>query len=355
MVLPTALALSLALLVPTRVPGWETHGPAYPLVDAIVTTENGAIFVGARQSPGGASALFRSVDRGRTWQLLAQAPRGQPIRQLTVDPTAPDRILALTLIDETLRVFRSDDGGLGWIHKSTFPGTTGGNAFFDPSRPDTAFLLTGNRLIRSAQGGLWTQTADTPAVLGAWVSPDGALFSIGQVVVCGRLICYPNSPRFYIDALFVSDDAGETASHSGDIPCTFNTVAYDPTSPMNAFGAGLACPALVRSGDGGRNWHEWNPSGDLERLLSNSPERKITQLLVDPLRPATLYGLAASSASEGEILWTRDSGQSWEVRPGPPGTSVTAIALDPSGDLIVGTSNGVFVRGNQTRLVLPRD
>ena len=41
--------------------------------------------------------------------------------------------------------------------------------------------------------------------------------------------------------------------------------------------------------------------------------------------------------------------------PSPGAAQITSIALDRFGNLVVGTSNGVFVQHSRTRTVDPRD
>jgi len=57
---------------------------------------------------------------------------------------------------------------------------------------------------------------------------------------------------------------------------------------------------------------------------------------------------------DGEILVSLDAGESWGDFDGPDGLSVTAVALDASDELVVGTTNGVFSFVNRTRLLPPR-
>ena len=168
------------------------------------------------------------------------------------------------------------------------------------------------------------------------------------------MICYPGTPRFTVNTILTSDDGGDTSSGSGESPCPPRVVTYDPISPFTAYAAGKFCASLLRSVDGGRTWYEWDPSGDFGRLLAESPGWTVATLVVDPRRPSTIYALATNSDSNGEILVSRNSGQTWSVLPGPERVGVTAIALDATGGLIVGTTNGVFVPGNPTRVIPPR-
>ena len=346
-----SLILALSLLTP--IPRWETHGPPYPILDALVTAPTGTIYAASRGSLDGLSAVFRSVDGDHDWEMLAQAPSGETIRQIAIDPTGSERMLALTISDlDDVRVYRSNDGGETWRLTRTHLATTGTERiFFDPTQSDTAFFVSYG-LLRAIDDGPWTEVGIAIGARSAWSSSDGGLFWTREF--CYHIPCYPLDERFR--SLFVSNDAGRTVvDETFDAPClALESVAY--ADALTAYGAGLDCPDLLRSTDGGRTWESWDPSLDLRSLLHDGVERRIKQLVVDPRRPATLYVVATrvEGPGDGEILVSLDAGESWGDFDGPDGLSVTAVALDASDELVVGTTNGVFSFVNRTRLLPPR-
>ena len=184
----------------------------------------------------------------------------------------------------------------------------------------------------------------------AWFAPDGDLFWAGKS--CFSVPCYPNDPQW--SSIDLSEDGGNTETASFPAPCiVMNPVVY--ADALRAFAAGPDCPDLLRSVDGGRTWETFDPSRELRRLLHEGADRVLEALIAD--REGTLYGLAVQREGLplGEILVSRDAGESWGDFDGPDGLSVTAIALDASGTLIVGTTNGVFLPTNRTRVLPPRD
>lgn len=361
-----ALALSMLGLVPRIEPPifWESHGPGYASVDAIaVGSDDDTVYAAARDADSGASALFLTTDGGEHWDLLVPAPAGERIRQVVVDPTDSRRMLALTTFaPQSARIYRSDDAGVTWRLKTTLSQADGGESlFFDPSRPDLAFLdgwnsdLSARVLSSSLEDGPWSPIAYDPTASSAWIAPDGTLIWTARVGFCSRIPCYPGSFTYWQNVIRFSENAGQT--YQGDtreVFCLGMSVTYDPSNPSLAYGSGFSCPDLLRSEDGGKTWAQWDPSGSLGRLIHGYPGRRIARTAVSASGSPALYALAlaTTSADTGAILVSRDGGRKWEELPNPGG-SVTSISVGPSGALYVGTSAGVF-RAQRTRQLPPR-
>lgn len=368
------LALTLSLLGVVsraeRPTHWESHGPAYPFVDAITAGHDDETAYAAAHDPSsGVSGLFWTTDGGARWDLLAQAPPGETIHQVVIDPTDSQRMLALTTLElpfgmSSARVYRSADGGASWRLTTTLSATSGNeDLFFDPVQPDTAFLLdydppgSESGLLRSVDGGSWQLVTQGSSATSAWISPDGALFWLAPTQVCLGIPCYPGDPVYSETGLYTSADAGygpSLVSVTGD-PCLPFKAVYAVSDPNTAYGPGPACADLLRSQDGGRTWTLWDPSGELSQALHGSPGRRLAQVAVDPSDSATLYALALASTNaeaSSVVLRSLDAGESWTVLSSPDG-AVTSMAVGPSGALYVGTSTGVF-RARQTQTVPAR-
>ena len=340
---------------------WESRGPAYTAVDAVVAgADDDTVYAAARDAESGASALFRTTDGGNHWDLLAPAPEGERIRQVVIDPTDARRMLALTAFAAGVRIYRSDDAGATWRLKTSLAEGDGSESlFFDPVHPDLAFLdawdsdLNARALSSSLEDGPWSsigryghdrlERMDRPGRHGDLDGPHRVLYGIA---------CYPGS----IDLLAGRDPTSartrgrRTMDAPQEVFCLGMNVTYDPTNPSLAYGSGFSCPDLLRSEDGGKTWAQWDPSGSLGRLIHGSPGRRIARTAVSGSGSPALYALALATTSSdtGGILVSHDGGRSWAQLPNPCGT-VTALALGASGTLYVGTSSGVFqVRRTRT-------
>ena len=364
----SALTLTLSLLghVPRIEPPifWESHGPDYSSVDALVAgSDDDTVYAAARDADSGASALFRTMDGGQHWDLLAPAPAGERIRQVVIDPTDARRMFALTTFaPQGARIYRSDDAGVTWRLKTSLSQADGNESlFFDPSRPDLAFLDAWSSdssapiLSSSFEDGPWSPIAYDPTASSAWAAPDGTLIWTARVEYCSRIPCYPGSTIYWQDVIRFSENAGQNFQDAAQqVFCLGMSVAYDPANPSLAYGSGFSCPDLLRSVDGGRTWAQWDPSGSLAPLLHGYPGRRIGRTAVSGASPPALYALALATTPDdtGAILVSHDGGRSWDALPNPDG-AVTAITLGPSGTLYVGTTAGVF-RARRTHTLGPR-
>jgi len=89
--------------------------------------------------------LFRSDNRGRTWQRLHEWTN-----YLAVNPTNPDVVYRSTSIGQTdnYLLFRSTDGGANWGLVLSNPTDSIGPLYFDPADPTTAYVVVGSDLLK---------------------------------------------------------------------------------------------------------------------------------------------------------------------------------------------------------------
>jgi photosystem II stability/assembly factor-like uncharacterized protein len=347
MLFAVVTALFLAA-VPDRAPAqgpWQASGPAYPLVEAImlVPGEENVLYAAARDPVSETSGLFRSEDGGLTWDLLAQAPFQASVRQLAIDPTEPERMLAFTQTPTGHDfVYRTDDGGISWRQIFADPNVQA--VFFDSVAADTAYLLVGEyprkRLSRSDAGGGWEPVLED--TFGAWVSPKGTLFVTVEVG-------YPPYPPYYlfphlVDDLFASATQGRFFINLGQAACPeIDFVAYAPGDSNIAYATG-PCGLFLASGDGGASWAPPVRS-DLAQILPPlfNLGAHVARIAVDPLDSARIFLTAvANDGTGGALLRSDDGGESWRQVPAPETpTGPLAIGSD-SRVLFVGTSQGVF-------------
>jgi len=228
---------------------------------------------------GGDAGLFRSRDRGRTWERLALPVEGS-CSLLATDPTG--RHLAAA-IDRS--IVRTADQGENWDCLPALPSHVLSLAVLDREH-----LVAGTL----AHGCLvWDDRA------GTWQERNQGLYGRLPVGIIAR--------RSH--ELLVADYSG-TVLHSPDGGSTWQRALLDrgiaqfaggPTGPVFA----LALDTLLRSSDG----HEWEPVRDIEELSESAwllaSDDGGTVCLVQYTLEPTLEPLVS-------LAFSRDSGATWQ-------------------------------------------
>lgn len=240
----------------------------------------------------GSGKAFKTGNSGLSWTAL---PIPASVRSFDIDPLTPSTLYAAT----DGGVFRSLDAGLSWITSNQ--GLTSldvDQVLVAASSHATIYAGTQDGVFRSLDGGgIWTKTA---------LPPQGLLDYLQAV-----------DPR--LASIFYVADI-EISGFPRLIPDSF----------------------LFRTVDGGASWAG---IGDLAFL---------SDLAIDPERPAVLYAVAFAQVWSGNV----DAGGDWRPIGGLPGIALK-LALDPArpSRVYVGTSgNGVFqadVEENSPRPVRP--
>ncbi len=314
--------------------------------------------------------LHRSIDAGRSWQMLLDglppgfetalvtplpagrliftAPSGEeviseakaldwgppPVDVTSLDlqalAIAPDGTLFVG--SSTAGVFKSTDEGRIWIEMN-FPAR--GNAveqiYLAIAEDDTLFAAVGPVIARTLDAGAhWTQVNDLPKrfeVTSLALSPD---FSSDGIAIAGG--------SYARNDLIRSADGGETweivfegskIEGGSDIVA----LAFSPNFVRDGVVyAWLQNSGLLRSTDGGLTWN----------LLTTDDSRfyAVQALAVAPDGKHLYLG-----ALDGRFLVSTDQGQSWLNQgnniPDQPIWS-SAIAFDSRGNIFLGTDIGVY-------------
>ena len=261
-----------------------------------------------RMYAGSEVGLYRSEDKGATWDLVESPMDGRQIWSLAVHPHNPDLLFVGT---KPPGVFRSTDGGKHWeqvpipIADQCFAGAPKvTNILFDPRNPRTVWVSVEiGGVYRSQDGGdTWTPL---PAFGSEMLNQD----------VHGLTIC-PSQPVKILattpDGIWASLDEGQHWSvhpfprfFERDRISYCRGVAVKPDNPDVIFVAnGDFIPgktgAIQRSTDGGMTW-------------------KPVSLPVPP--NSTIYWIATHRADanfivanslNGYIYTSRDGGDSWQ-------------------------------------------
>ena len=270
----------------------------YALVEADARSPDAGFFGGGGDGES-QSGLFRSLDRGDTWEKMSGTnPRPMYYSQVRIDPTNPERIYVLggnlMVSDDAGRTFRSD--GAAQVHVDHHA------LWINPNDPDHLILGSDGGVVASWDGTAHWRMFDN--------LPLGQFYAIGfdmrdPYYVCGGLQdndpwCGPSNTRSFHGIRH--QDWYETAYGDGFftiVDPTDSTIVFSESQNgnMNRYDLNTGEKTPMRPITGPR------ADGDTAKTYRfnwNSP------LQLSPHDPATVY-LGANY-----LLRSRDRGMSWE-------------------------------------------
>ncbi len=195
-------------------------------------------------------ALFKSTDKGVTWNLLYPAPsettgfiskgdhagevvvtKDSTIREvqaLAVDPENSKKLYAVISVDKATALYLSDDAGLKWAKEKDMKGRAK-NIYVIPSSPkdNRTLYITGNNSITVRDSGKWKMNN----------GPEGVKmlthFTGGFDKKSKKYIIYAISGRSYFDpngnksGIYYSEDGGASWQNRQDGLTAFNMKGAD--------------------------------------------------------------------------------------------------------------------------------
>lgn len=306
--------------------------------------------------------LFRSADNGRNWTALQGNLNVLNVSAVIGDPAGRDSLL---LAAYGKGIFHTDDAGVTWTPRQT--GLSTEDIFSlvaDPHMPTTIYALTIDGIFKSTDMGVKWQSSSAGM---AQERPQAI-----AIAPSDSSILYASAGAGWV---YRSDSWGERWLKLENRPSQAQVMALavDPRRPLLVY-AGSAS-GIYRSTDGGQTWQQVHDapvtalaidarSGDIyaadtrggvwrsDATATTWKRSGLDKLEVVTLvtaqtniagRPASL--VFAGTSNQG-VHVSRDNGATWQALDGSIAPYVQAVALHPAapGDVLVATSNGLFVR-----------
>jgi photosystem II stability/assembly factor-like uncharacterized protein len=329
---------------------WEVRGPfceGWPVYHVVHDPETDTIYAAAASEWHGAG-IWRSGDRGETWQLSSEGlayENGLKLSKVSGLNAAHGRLLAGA---EGVGLFESRDGARTWSLKTTLDGQPGRGDWNDPSKQPPGHLgLPGllshpddaERYWVVVQGFGIFETTDDGA---SWAPRNRGLRAdwplddpeIGYCV--HKLVMAPDKTRLYQQnhvGVHRSDDTGLSWTEITEgLPSEFGFAAVAHPHDRDGFyvipldaGHGRVMPegraAVWRTQDAGNSWQRLDrglPGRDAH--LGVLREGLATDGLDDP---GIYFG-----TSTGQVFASADAGDSWtEIAGYLPGVASVEVAV----------------------------
>jgi len=309
-------------------------------------------------------ALFKSTDKGNTWELFYPKPadiegivskgdhagevvvtkdgRRKTVQAFAIDPDQPKKLYAAISVEQAVGLYISNDGGENWTKEKDFDYNVQ-NIFIDPASPanDRTLLIASPKGIEKRQKGTWINNRIS--------QPDIVFnsFTGGYSKKAGKYIVYGISGNSYYNAektqsgIFFTEDDGKTwENRQGGIlqyalssaqEAEWRAIGASAQNPETLYvsynglkvHADTTCIGVAKSEDFGKTWTL--PWRDMLTSNGNFPSPNFGEdwlnerfgptwgenpfsIGVSPTDPDVCYG-----SDFGRTIKTGNGGKTWEA------------------------------------------
>ncbi|MCW3097533.1 MAG: glycosyl hydrolase, repeat, partial [Chthonomonadaceae bacterium] len=303
---------------------WRNIGPAIMggRIDDFAVVENNPSIVYVGTAAGG---VFKSVNRGTTWESVFDNQTVSSIGDVTVAPSDPNVVWVGTGEANNRQssswgdgVYKSTDAGKTWTHMGLENTHHIGRIVIDPRDPNVVCVAAG--------GDLWGPSKDR----GLYRTTDGG--------------------KTWTKTLFINEDTG-CSDLVTDLtnPDIIYTSAYQRRRSAFGFNGGGPGSGIYKSTDGGATWKKCTnglPTGDTGRIG------------LDIYRKDSNIVYACVENANGGVFRSEDKGETWK-KMGTVSMSINAyrpcyfsqIRVDPKDDQhiwMAAVNMGVSTDGGKT-------
>ena len=272
---------------------------------------------------GTIEGVFRSGDAGATWARIS--PRGSreihEIESLAVDPRDADVVYAGTWH----LPWKTMNAGKNWrnIQRGLIVDSDVFSIVVDPARPSDVYLSACSGIYKSEDAGLLFHKIQG-------IPNEARRTRVLRQDPENPAVVYAGTT----EGLYKTSNAGRSFERRTAPDVVVNDVYVDPANSNRVL---LATDrgGVLASNDGGRSFAPSN---------AGLSERKIAALLVDRRDPRRIYAGVVNDKQFGGVFRTGDDGADWrQLSVGLDGRDVFALGQAGDGQIVAGTSHGIFV------------
>ena len=356
---------------------WQPYSqglPSYAMVTAVASQPPGGdiVYAGTYEPPG----LWRSADRGSSWQIDDRGLEGSPVYALHWDA-----VRGCWWAGTRNGLYTRPAGGLAWrtageVGRIVYALAEDGAGALYAATEDGLFRFDGANTSEVTPAG---GEQGAMAVLAVAVSPDGRTLLAGTA---GQGLWLSRDGGATWSAATVTGSETDQALAHAYVTAVFLDARPSIANSAAEAGAGSSAASVAyastsrrayRSADGGATWQAietlddrvqafaTGPHGDLYAAMAGRVARssdggltwthhaaglregeKVLDLAVAPGDPLVVH----AGAWDG-LYASTDGGQNWAKRGDGLGyPDVNALAWDASGNLLAGTRSGLFRRSS---------